>query len=238
MNWAWRLAACCGAFVGIVMLAAGVRAAELELPAGPNRDLVYGACRTCHDLQYLKESAGIPRDAWSDLLDSMRQYGLRLPPGERGKILDYLATYLGPHPPPASAQPAAAPAVAADGASLFQSQCSVCHQPKGQGVAGQFPPLAGNHDLFRDRLLPVYVLLNGLSGPIDVDGKAYNGQMPSMAHLSDAEIAAVVNHVRSAWGNAHLAPPGFAAVDAATVEQLRAKPMTPDAVRVYRDKLK
>lgn len=229
----WRCVAWFGGFMCVLLLAAGVRAAELQLPPGPNRDLVYGACRTCHDLEYLKESAGVPREAWNELINSMGQYGLRLPPGERGKILDYLATYLGPHPPPASAAPATT-ATKVDGASLFQSQCSVCHQPNGQGVAGTFPPLAGNHDLFRDRLLPVYVLLNGMSGPIEAKGQSYNGAMPSMAHLSNAEIAAVVNYVRGAWGNAGLRPAGMAAIDAATVKQLRAKPMTPQAVHAYR----
>ena len=102
-----------------MLSACGAHAAERQLPAGPNRDLVYGACRTCHDLRYLKNSAGIPRRL-EELLDSMRQYGLRIPPGERGKILDYLATYLGPTPPPA-VETKKAPASGADGAKLFPS---------------------------------------------------------------------------------------------------------------------
>ncbi len=79
-----------------------------DIPPGPNRDLVYGKCRTCHDLQYLVESAGVPRTTWGELLDSMKQYGLELPKDERAKILEYLGTYLGPNPPPKTA--AAAPA--------------------------------------------------------------------------------------------------------------------------------
>lgn len=95
------------AFACAIVSASSFAAAAQELPAGPNRDLVYGNCRTCHDLQYLKESAGLPRDTWTELLDTMKQYGLRIQPDVRAKILDYLATYLGPNPPPASA---AAPA--------------------------------------------------------------------------------------------------------------------------------
>ena len=48
---------------GSLLLAGSARADTLQLPQGPNRDLVYGQCRTCHDLQYLKESAGVPRAA-------------------------------------------------------------------------------------------------------------------------------------------------------------------------------
>ena len=95
--------------VGLLLLAGQPCIADnLELPPGPGRELVYGQCRTCHDLQYLIESAGVPRSTWSDLLDSMKQYGLRIPPDQRAKILDYLGTYLGPNPPKASA--ASAPA--------------------------------------------------------------------------------------------------------------------------------
>ncbi len=219
------------------LVAAGVRAAnEIQLPPGPNRELVYGACRTCHDLQYLVESAGIGRDDWASVIKGMGQYGLHIPPAEREKILDYLGTYLGPHPPPAGAAALAAPA-AVDGATLFATQCTGCHQANARGVPGNFPPLAGNRDLFRDRLFPVYVLLNGLTGEIEVDGKTYNGQMPSFAHLSDVEIAALIGYVRGSWSNAALRPAGMAPIDAAAVKQARAKPLTPEAVHAYRSRL-
>lgn len=235
MGRAWRITIwLCAGLAASVLAAIGLRAAsEIQLPAGPNRDLVYGACRTCHDLQYLVESAGIGRDDWNALLDSMQQYGLRIAPAERAKIVDYLGTYLGPHPPPPGAT-AAAPAKAPSGADLFHTQCTSCHQSNGQGLAGQYPPLAGNPDLFRDRLFPVYVLLNGLAGPITVKGKRYNGQMPPFAHLSDAEIAALINHLRTAWGNAALRPQTMAPIDADTVKAARTKPMTPAAVHAYR----
>jgi mono/diheme cytochrome c family protein len=228
-----------GAALGLAaatLVAAGVyAAAEIQLPAGPNRDLVYGACRTCHDLQYLVESAGIGRDDWDALIDSMGQYGLRIAPPERAKILDYLATYLGPHPPPAAA--AAPPAPALDGAQLFATQCAPCHQPNGQGAPGAFPPLAGNRDLFRDRLFPVLVVLNGIAGAIEVEGKTYSGEMPSFAHLSDADIAALVAYMRGAWSNAALRPAGMAVIDAASVKRARAQALTPAAVRAYRSRL-
>jgi mono/diheme cytochrome c family protein len=194
---------------------------DLQLPPGPNRELVYGQCRTCHDLQYLKESAGIPRNAWSDLLDSMKQYGLRLSPDQRVKILDYLGTYLGPNPPPKTAAASAAPAKV-DGAALFKDQCAACHQANAQGVAGQFPPLAGNADLFLSPDYPAHVVLFGLNGKITVNGKTFDSAMPPLGEvLSDAQIAAVVNYVRGNFGNAALGKT-MAAIDAALVAKLRA----------------
>ncbi|MBC8027136.1 MAG: cytochrome C, partial [Steroidobacteraceae bacterium] len=45
------------------------------------------------------------------------------------------------------------------------------------------------------------VLLEGLKGPITVNGQNYNGAMPDFS-LSDEEIAAVLSYVRTSFGNA------------------------------------
>ncbi len=225
--------------VGSVLLTACAFAAEggPELPPGPGRDLVYGQCRTCHDLQYLVESAGVPRSTWNDLIDSMKQYGLRIPPDQRAKILDYLGTYLGPNPPPktAAAEPAKSEAPV-DGAQVFAEQCSACHQPNGKGVTGQFPPLAGNRDLFLSHTFPALVVLNGMQGKITVAGKHYDSVMPPLNVLSDHKIAAVVNYVRSAWGNSP--PAGTAKLEASEVAKLRKAELAAAEVHARREKLK
>jgi mono/diheme cytochrome c family protein len=227
--------------VGCVLFASGAWAADSQtLPLGPNRELVYGQCRTCHDLQYLIESAGVPRSTWSDLLDSMKQYGLRLAPDQRAKILDYLSTYLGPNPPKTDAAAGAPPAAAntADGAQIFADQCSACHQENGQGVAGQFPPLAHNPDLFLARDYPARVVLFGLSGKIAIGGQKFDGVMPPLDMLKDEQIAAVVRYVRTAWGNDALRPKTMPPVDAAMVAGLRKNKATTDKVFAYRQSLK
>ena len=226
-----------GLLGGLFALTVGVASAqEIELPQGPNRDLVYGKCRTCHDLQYLIESKGVPRKEWSDLLDNMKQYGLEIPKDQRAKILDYLATYLGPTPPPKAA--AAVTTAKIDGGTVFKEQCSACHQPNGQGVAGNFPPLAGNPDLFLSRNFPAMVALFGMEGTISTEGQTITSAMPSFAHLSDAEIAAVINHVRGAWGNDKLKPAGLKPIDAKTVAELRKLKLVAKDVHTHRAKLK
>jgi len=223
----------------VAVIAANVSVGQ-ELPDGPNRNLVYGQCRTCHDLQYLVESAGIPRDAWDDILDSMKQYGLRIPDEQRGKILDYLGTYLGPNPPPETTASAAAttepPKV--DGATVYGELCAACHQPNGQGVAGQFPPLARNADLFASADLPARVVLHGLKGKITVNGQAFDAEMPPLDMLEDAQIAAVVEFIRQSWGNGTLRPKDLANINAAAITRLRkGVPMTADDVHAYRAKV-
>ncbi len=110
----------------------------------------------------------------------------------------------------ASAAPgAAAPAV--DGSKVFSSVCAACHQPDAKGLSGAFPALAGAALVNeKDPLTMVDIVLGGY------DALPQYGPMPSQAHLSDAEIAAVINYVRSNFGND--APP----TDAETVKTQRA----------------
>ena len=90
----------------------------------------------------------------------------------------------------------------ADGAAVFAGNCVACHQATGLGLPGAFPPLAGSEWVLAKQEIPVQILLHGLSGPITVKGETYNGVMPAFAQLKDAEIAAVLTHIRTSWGNA------------------------------------
>lgn len=89
------------------------------------------------------------------------------------------------------------------GQRTFTAMCAPCHQDTGLGVPGQFPPLAGSDWVNapgHDRL--IRVVLDGLSGPIEVSGQPFNGTMlPWRETLNDEQIAAVLTYVRQAWGN-------------------------------------
>ncbi|HSN31129.1 MAG TPA: cytochrome c [Ideonella sp.] len=97
--------------------------------------------------------------------------------------------------------PAAGAAV--DGAAVYASRCVACHQAAGSGLAGAFPPLAGSEWVAGKDSTLAAIVLHGIDGPLTVKGSIYHGTMPSFgAQLQDAEIAAVLTHVRSHWGNA------------------------------------
>ena len=67
---------------------------------------------------------------------------------------------------------------------------------------GPYPPLAGNPAVDAvDSAGVIQIVLNGRTGPITVNGAQYGGNMPSWRELSDADIAAVLTYVRSAWNN-------------------------------------
>lgn len=89
---------------------------------------------------------------------------------------------------------------AADGAALYAT-CSACHQANGAGIPGAFPPLAESEWVNGPVENLIRIQLRGLMGPITVKGVTYNSVMPANAALSDEEIAAVLTHVRSNFGN-------------------------------------
>ncbi len=79
--------------------------------------------------------------------------------------------------------------------------CTTCHQPDGKGLAGTFPPLAGQKDLMGDCVRHAGFVVHGLMGEIVVDGAKYNGAMPAQNVLTDDEIAAVISFERNSFGN-------------------------------------
>ena len=90
------------------------------------------------------------------------------------------------------------PAELASGEVLYNGNCAQCHKADGSGVPNAIPNLAGNAAVTAS--LPNSVIapmINGLEG-----GGSY-GAMPSFAGaLSNGEMAAIANYVRTAWGNA------------------------------------
>jgi len=87
------------------------------------------------------------------------------------------------------------------GRAIYQQHCIACHQAEGQGLAGAFPPLADSDYLDEGGSAAVEAVINGLSGPITVNGVEYNSVMPALSYLSDPEVADVVTFVLNSWGN-------------------------------------
>jgi nitrite reductase (NO-forming) len=87
------------------------------------------------------------------------------------------------------------------GGALYNGACSVCHQANGQGLEGVFPPLAKSNFLAADKDRAMAVVLNGLTGPVAVNGKAYNSVMPPMSQLADDEVANILTFAGNSWGN-------------------------------------
>ncbi|MCB9707301.1 MAG: nitrite reductase, copper-containing [Myxococcales bacterium] len=109
----------------------------------------------------------------------------------------------------------------AAGKALFAGTCSTCHQPTGQGLPNVFPPLAKSDYLMKDKTRAIVTVLNGLSGPVTVNGKEYNSVMPPMSQLNDDEIAYILTYVMNAWGNKG---EGVTAAEVKKVRETTARP--------------
>ena len=90
------------------------------------------------------------------------------------------------------------------GEELFANVCQGCHMPDATGAtgAGSYPSLAGNSNLVSSGY-PVGIVVNG-----------QRGMPPFGAMLDDDQVAAVVNYVRTHFGNGY--------PDAVTAEDVRA----------------
>lgn len=88
------------------------------------------------------------------------------------------------------------------GAQVYSTNCSSCHGESGTGTPGVFPPLAGDPIVNgKDADAHARIVLHGLSGKA-IGGTKYAAQMPAFgSQLTDAQIAAVVDHERTSWGN-------------------------------------
>ena len=105
------------------------------------------------------------------------------------------------------------------GAEVYAHICQGCHMADGKGArgAGHYPSLAGDPALVSSQFVVVTVLL-GRNG-MPPFGHASGGNGPfGVPHLSDEQIAAVTNYVRSHFGNHY--------TDKTTAAQVRVLPHT------------
>ncbi|RRB06747.1 PQQ-dependent sugar dehydrogenase [Larkinella rosea] len=91
--------------------------------------------------------------------------------------------------------------IADDGRRIYTVYCISCHQENGKGDGSRFPPLEGSDWVTGDKKRLITVLLEGLKGPIRVNGKLFNGEMPKHDFLSDADISKVTSYIRLNFNN-------------------------------------
>jgi mono/diheme cytochrome c family protein len=98
----------------------------------------------------------------------------------------------------------------AEGRKKYLVSCAGCHGSNGKGVQRMAPPLVASDWVLGDEKRLALIILHGIEGPIEVDGKKYDAPeiltvMPSHSTMDDASIAAILTYVRNEWGNT--APP-------------------------------
>ena len=88
------------------------------------------------------------------------------------------------------------------GAKIYEQHCEQCHQAQGQGVTHAYPALAQNRAvLLSDPTNLVQAVLYGGYPAATTHNPRPFGMPPFVLTLEDREIAAVLTHLRSQWGN-------------------------------------
>jgi mono/diheme cytochrome c family protein len=90
----------------------------------------------------------------------------------------------------------------AGGQEIYGRVCQGCHMPNAQGAvgAGRYPKLGGDPALVSWQYAALRVL-NGKGAMPGFGRLAGPMEFPAPVHLSDAQVADVVNYVRSHFGN-------------------------------------
>jgi mono/diheme cytochrome c family protein/glucose/arabinose dehydrogenase len=102
-----------------------------------------------------------------------------------------------------------------EGKKIYSGLCIQCHKANGLGQDGLAPPLDGSEWAAGPDYRMIRIVLNGLRGPVTVDGKTFTLEMPSLQALDDEKIANVLTYIRREWDNT--ATP----VDPGTVRKIR-----------------
>ncbi len=83
----------------------------------------------------------------------------------------------------------------------FETHCAACHQPDGSGAEGGGPPLADSSWVSGPPSRLIRLVLQGVRGPIVVNGETYNREMIGFGPVAtDEELAALLTYVRGQWG--------------------------------------
>jgi mono/diheme cytochrome c family protein/glucose/arabinose dehydrogenase len=92
------------------------------------------------------------------------------------------------------------------GRQLYLTTCAGCHGSDGEGLNRFAPPLRGSDWVLGDEKRLALILLHGMEGPVEVNGKLYDAPeilpvMPSHSPMDDAAIASIMTYIRNEWGN-------------------------------------
>ncbi len=88
------------------------------------------------------------------------------------------------------------------GAVLYDDHCAVCHGKQGEGVAQAYPALAGNWAVQMPHTtnLVQTVMYGGFSVTTSAQPQPF-GMPPFVLTLSERDMADVLTHIRTQWGN-------------------------------------
>lgn len=88
------------------------------------------------------------------------------------------------------------------GHDVYTLHCLPCHQADGNGVPGMYPTLHDTEWVNGDTETLISIVLHGMDEEIEVNGEVFSMVMAPLPHLTDLEVADVLNYVRKRFGTA------------------------------------
>ncbi|WP_229598187.1 DUF7133 domain-containing protein [Runella aurantiaca] len=90
------------------------------------------------------------------------------------------------------------------GLQLYRTICATCHGADGKGIQDLAPPLKGSEYIDGSMRRLAAIILHGVSGPIQVNGKLYqlNNEMPALINnkeISDQDITDIIRFTQNAF---------------------------------------
>lgn len=109
------------------------------------------------------------------------------------------------------------------GAEIYAQVCQGCHMPDGKGAtgAGNYPAFAGNANLASSRYMAV-VILGGRRNMPAFAPEHVVGPYFEPVFLTDVQVANVINHIRTNFGNDYRDP--ITAADVRALHPAQGKP--------------
>lgn len=159
-----------------------------------------------HLVDFLKTGVSPRGTVFGPMAEVVRQSLQHLSDQDAAAMATYLKSL-----PPASADTTPTPSPVHEGKAgdvlklgekLYGAHCVECHQVDGRGVFPAYPSLAGNSALSSaSSINAIRMVLNGGYPPSTEGNPRPYGMAPFGSVLNDAEVAAVVSHIRNSWGN-------------------------------------
>jgi mono/diheme cytochrome c family protein len=87
------------------------------------------------------------------------------------------------------------------GKQVYLQVCLACHQADAGGVQGMNPPLIKTTYVLGAKTPLIKIVLNGMTGPVTINGDDFHNVMAPHSDLTDQQIADVLTYIRNSFGN-------------------------------------
>jgi len=87
-----------------------------------------------------------------------------------------------------------------NGRDLYIRHCQNCHGEKGEGLGELTPPLTDSIFMKQNKTQLACFIKNGVSKPLTIHGKVYEGKMPDF-NLAPIDIAQLIVYITNGFGH-------------------------------------